>query len=154
MTLWQRIKRIFIRNSHKLLKVWWFITRPNVLGVKALLINNEEVVLVRHNYGHGIWTLPGGGCKRGEDRLHAVLREVREELSVQLKEATWCGAYDSNFEYKNAHVDCFFAHVTDRTVAIDDFEIAEAKWWPINALPEDRVPSVSKIISFYESHKL
>lgn len=134
--------------------MWWFITRPNVLGVKAVLINDGAVLLARHNYGHGIWTFPGGRRKSSEDPLQAVLREVKEELGLTLQTATWCGVYDSIHEYKNVHVDCFFAYVTDRTVTIDDFEIAEARWWPINALPENRVPSVSKIISFYESHKL
>jgi ADP-ribose pyrophosphatase YjhB (NUDIX family) len=136
------------------LKVWWFITRPSVNGVKALLLNNGEVLLVRHNYGHGTWTLPGGGAKRGEEAFVAVKREVREELGIEFSEATWCGAYDSDYEHKKAHVDCFFVSVTSRAVTIDDFEIAEAKWWPINALPEKRVPSVDKIISFYESYKL
>src|SRR5262245_42604116 len=52
------------------------------LGVKALIINAaDEVLLVEHTYIDG-WHLPGGGVSKGESPKEAVIREVREETGL------------------------------------------------------------------------
>ncbi len=43
----------------------YFFVRPITIGVRVLLLREEQVLLVRHSYIQG-WYLPGGGLKRGE----------------------------------------------------------------------------------------
>ncbi|HEY0299760.1 MAG TPA: NUDIX domain-containing protein [Rhizomicrobium sp.] len=58
------------------------VLSPNVLGATALIVDRDgKVLLARHSYASGL-SLPGGGVKRGEPPIEAVMRELREELGV------------------------------------------------------------------------
>ena len=53
---------------------------PVALGAHAIIVEpGGKVLLARHSYMNG-WSLPGGGVGRGEAPLHALLRELREEI--------------------------------------------------------------------------
>ena len=53
---------------------------PVALGVHALIVDAEgKGLLARHSYMKG-WSLPGGGVGRGEAPLHALVRELNEEI--------------------------------------------------------------------------
>lgn len=69
------------RHLQKVRKLVWLVAgRP--AGVHALaLTNNRKLVLVKLNYAPG-WRLPGGGYKRGETTVAAVLRELEEEIGL------------------------------------------------------------------------
>ena len=55
------------------------------VGVKALVVNDrQEILLVEHTYTKG-WHFPGGGVKTGETPIQAVIRELREETGVIAK---------------------------------------------------------------------
>ena len=54
------------------------------LGVRVIVCNDKnEVLLVRHTYVHG-WHLPGGGVERGQTMRQAAKRELREEAEIEL----------------------------------------------------------------------
>ena len=143
----KKIKRLCIEGIHTLLRLYWFIFRPTGRGVKAVLCHEGKVLMVRHNYGHKLWTFPGGGVKRGEVLSGAIIREVREELGVVLNAVTHLGTYESTYEYKQVTVDCYTADVTSDYFTIDDFEIAEGGWFSPAALPDNRAASVDKIMT-------
>ena len=53
---------------------------PVALGAHALIVDRSgKVLLARHSYMSG-WSLPGGGVKRGEAPLDAIMRELKEEI--------------------------------------------------------------------------
>lgn len=51
----------------------------------GLIICGTEVVLVKGWLGRQKWQLPGGGTKRGETSQEAVVREVKEEVGLDIK---------------------------------------------------------------------
>jgi 8-oxo-dGTP pyrophosphatase MutT (NUDIX family) len=54
------------------------------VGVRAVIINDrDEVLLVRHTYRDG-WHTPGGGVHAGESPQAALRREVMEEVGLDL----------------------------------------------------------------------
>src|SRR5829696_739735 len=58
--------------------------RSLTVGVRALLIDEEQKrFLVRHTYCAG-WHLPGGGVEVGETLECALRRELKEEAGVEL----------------------------------------------------------------------
>lgn len=60
------------------------ILKPQLRGVSVIVADSEgRVLLVRHSYGPEGWSLPGGGCARGEDAEAAARRELREELGIE-----------------------------------------------------------------------
>jgi len=55
---------------------------PVAFGVTGFVLDEKSHVgLVRHSYRNG-WSLPGGGVARAEPPVHAILRELREELGT------------------------------------------------------------------------
>ena len=59
--------------------------RP-IVGVAAVVIEDERVVLVRRGRppAYGEWSLPGGAVEPGETLEKAVVREVEEEIGLNV----------------------------------------------------------------------
>lgn len=58
----------------------------------AMIYNGDKILFVKRslddNFHPGTWSLPGGGVEEGESPTEAVVREVKEELNLQLKKET------------------------------------------------------------------
>lgn len=54
--------------------------------VGGLVLRNDAVLLIRHDYEGGqLWHFPGGGVREHETLTDALRREFREELGVEVK---------------------------------------------------------------------
>jgi len=73
-------------------------------AVCAIILNPQGRLLVTiraHEPKQGTWDLPGGFVDPGETAEHAIRREIREELSVELQNITYlCSAANSHYHYK------------------------------------------------------
>jgi 8-oxo-dGTP diphosphatase len=59
-------------------------TGPSVRA-SALIVRDARVLLVRQNrMGESYWLLPGGGVRFGESLHDGLVRELREELAVEI----------------------------------------------------------------------
>ena len=105
-----------------------YLTRPHNHGVKGVLANGGEVLLVRHTYGFKEWELPGGGQRRRESARDALQRELREELGVTVSSASELGTFNGPRQYRNTLVTYFLAELPDRALTPDPVEIAEVAW--------------------------
>ncbi|MFV9567927.1 NUDIX hydrolase [Thermoanaerobacter mathranii] len=58
-----------------------------IVGVGGIVIKDGKVLLVRHTYGQfkGKWIIPGGHIEAGENIDDAVLREIKEETSIEAR---------------------------------------------------------------------
>jgi 8-oxo-dGTP pyrophosphatase MutT (NUDIX family) len=74
-----------IRLLAALRSLYYRIFRPMLVGVRLILMDGEQVLLVKHSY-ESRWNLPGGTVKKGETLEAAVRREAAEELGAQLGE--------------------------------------------------------------------
>lgn len=59
-------------------------TQPAHLGANAILTWDDKLLLERRR-DSDTWGLVGGGCKKTETGLQAIVREVYEELGIRLK---------------------------------------------------------------------
>lgn len=59
-------------------------TQPAHLGANAILTWDNKLLLERRR-DSDTWGLVGGGCKKTETGLQAIVREVYEELGIRLK---------------------------------------------------------------------
>ena len=120
---------------------WLFRTlKVQTRGVKVMLFNPAgELLLVRNNYGRSdLFVLPGGGIKRNETPEAAAAREAREEAGVEARRLALVSKHFSNVEGWRDTI-FLFAGVADQEPVPDAVEVAEARFFPLDALP----PNVS-----------
>jgi len=66
------------------------------VGVGAVLIHNGKVLLVQRGQEplKGHWTLPGGLVERGEQLVHALRRELKEETGLRVEPLEVVGVFE------------------------------------------------------------
>lgn len=104
---------------------------------RAMIVCDNKVLVVKTWLGNGKWGLPGGGIKKNENALTALVREVAEETSIML-ERTNCKKV-GNFEYASSGLKFIYAlyRVNLKTkpyVSRQLGEITEVQWINKNKL--------------------
>lgn len=118
-------------------RAWWRLRRPMTLGVRGIICDEaERVLLVRHTYARG-WHLPGGGVERGETAAHAMAREAAEEAGVAVEGApALVGFYANHANFPNDHIVLFHIETWRPCPPRAGAEIAERGFFALHALPE------------------
>lgn len=116
------------------------------MGAHGVLLDAENrVLLVRHTYKEG-WYFPGGAVKKGETVHDAVRREVYEEtcLSARVTPADLFGIFYSVYDHRHNYVVLFVIREWERAPegTRRSLEIADARFFPVDELPEGVSPSV------------
>ena len=122
----------------RVLHAYWRVQRGLTLGVRGAAIDGENrVFLIRHTYIRG-WHLPGGGVEAGETTLDALRRELLEEARIEVAGPprlhgvlfnTGASIRDHVLIYEVRSFRVIEPKRPDR-------EIAEAGFFPLDALPE------------------
>ncbi|MBK8457341.1 MAG: NUDIX domain-containing protein [Phyllobacteriaceae bacterium] len=138
-----RLSRLRGRLFH-----WWFLLRrPMTLGVRIIVLDEEKrsVLLVRHTYVPG-WQLPGGGVEIGETLADAVTKELAEEANIAASEpARLLSVHFNRHASRRDHVAVFLLTRFRQTAPrAPDHEIAEARFFPLDALPENLSPGARR----------
>ncbi len=117
--------------------VFWYITRPTKLGVRVLVVRDEEILLVRHRSGSEPWSIPGGGVKAGESLEAAAHREVLEEAGCPIQLERLHGIFHNFSQGYNNHIAVFIGKpLADPRQPVGNLEIAEARYVHLHALLE------------------
>lgn len=128
-------------------KIYCFIFRPVRMGVRTVMLQNNEVWLVRHTYLPG-WFLPGGGLKRNETLEQAARREAFEETGAVLMGMTLMGAFSNFIQWKTDHTVVFLCK-DFKITGKPDGEIAEIRTFPLDELPADVYASHLRLLEEY-----
>ena len=127
------------RVRTRLLHLWFLLARPMTFGARALVHDRAAgaVFLIRHTYVPG-WQLPGGGVEPGETALEALARELGEEGNIALTGPPLLKSLHFNRRTSRRDHVAFYLVESFRQTApkTPDREIAEAGFFPLDALPE------------------
>ncbi len=111
------------------------LATPNftVGGIGLVTVDGTQVLLVRPSYRNG-WVPPGGHLNSHEQPLDGIVRELREELGLDLVFAPW---HRVSFDAGRQGV-AFISVATlpeEVTVTPRSPEVLEARWFPLTDLP-------------------
>lgn len=133
----------------RLFHTYFLLRRPMTLGVRGLVHDREagSVFLIRHTYVPG-WHLPGGGVESGETMPQSLERELEEEGNIELTAPPLLASLHYNRQAsRRDHVALFLIESFRQTAPkLPDREIAEAAFFPVDALPADTTPATRRRI--------
>jgi len=111
---------------------------PLTIGVRIIVRDGDDrVLLVRHTYTPG-WHFPGGAIDRRETAADAAVRELREEALIEATSPPkLVGVYLSTVQHKSDHI-VFFEAGAWRSIEGKRraLEIAETGFFPVRDLPK------------------
>jgi ADP-ribose pyrophosphatase YjhB (NUDIX family) len=134
--------------AYRVQKKLWKWLRPRTRGVKVMLFDDAgRLMLIRNSYGAThLFVLPGGGIRPWEKPDRAAHRELREELGCSITRLAHRSTHFSLAEGKRDTIYLFEARLAG-THEADGFEVIEAAFFPIEALPETVSPATARRVA-------
>jgi ADP-ribose pyrophosphatase YjhB (NUDIX family) len=115
--------------------------------VRAVVFDetHRAVFLIRHTYVPG-WQLPGGGVERGETAEEALTRELAEEGNIAIAAPPRLVSLHFNRRSSQRDHVAFYlvTAFSQQSAKLPDREIAEAGFFPIDALPGETTPATRR----------
>lgn len=115
---------------------------PDLLATLMFVVREGQILLIRKKRGIGAGKIngPGGKFEPGETPLQCVLREVKEELDIEVTDAREMGVL--NFSFRCGTIPEIRCHVfmasSFRGVPAETPE-ADPFWCPVDQIPYDRM---------------
>jgi len=125
------------RFAKKVLRLYYRLTKPLTVGVRIILGNESNQVLLVKHADDGKYYIPGGGVRKSESLKDACIREVSEECGIHISDPRVVCAYSNFQEYKNDHIVLFYAEIPDTDIKTDSREITDAGFYSVDQLPEN-----------------
>lgn len=105
--------------------------------VAAIIVNDDRILATQRGYGEykDGWEFPGGKVEPGETPEEAIVREIKEELRVDI--AVDSMFYQVEYDYPKFHLSmkCFLSRLLEDDITLVEHEAA--KW-----LTDDELESV------------
>lgn len=114
------------------------------IRVVAAIIRKENMILAtQRGYGEykDWWEFPGGKIEKGESPREALVREIREELDMDINVGEYLITIEYEYPKFNLSMDCFWCQIIGGTPHLLEHEAS--KWLPltnlrkVNWLPAD-----------------
>lgn len=123
--------------------------------VAAIIKKDNEIFTTRRGYGEfeNMWEFPGGKIEVGEKREEALIREIKEELELDIEITNYLTTVD--YDYPNFHLTmhCFIctisggklhlnAHNSVKWTTLD--ELDNLNWVPADVLVVEKLKEYEK----------
>jgi len=115
----------------------WLINPKFLLGVVGVVVDDRgRVLLLDHSYrNESPWALPGGWLRRGEQPAEALVRELREEVGLEVTDVTLLDVHlDPSVPRADISLVCRPARPDARPVPAD-VEVRAAGFYHLESFP-------------------
>lgn len=96
--------------------------------VAAIIQKENKILATKRGYGEFInmWEFPGGKIESGETKEQALLREIKEELNIEISVDKF--AIDIEYQYPNFYLfmSCFMCSIKEGSIEL--LEHNDGKW--------------------------
>ena len=118
--------------------------------VVAAIIEKEDKILIAQRLKgefKGLWEFPGGKIEEQEKPEEALIREIKEEMEVDIKINKYLCTIEHDYSTFHRSMDCFVCTLTSEGLHLNDH--SAIKW--INPFEDkiDWVPADVKVIENY-----
>ncbi|WP_225752845.1 NUDIX domain-containing protein [Actinotalea sp. Marseille-Q4924] len=130
-------------------------------GVSAVVLDDDDRVLLGRRADNGRWAVVSGILEPGEEPAPAAAREVLEETGVEVEVvALTAVSVSDRVLYPNGdraqYLDlCFWCRAVGGEAQVGDDESTEVGWFPLDALPKPLNPSsgprIERTVAFVEA---
>ena len=111
------------------------IHKASIDVVAAVIMKNDLFLIANRSFednSEGIWEFPGGKVEENETFNSALMREIKEELSLNIKVGNKIATIDLNKTDKNIYVHYYYAIILSGQISLNVH--SEFKWVPHNQL--------------------
>ena len=113
--------------------------------VAAVIRDKDRVLATARGYGDykGFWKFPGGKIEEGETPEDALVREIKEELDINIKINNYIDTVEFNYPKFHLSMSCYFCSILSGNLTLKEAE--DSKWLSkeqldsVNWLPADLV---------------
>lgn len=96
--------------------------------VAAIIQKENKILATKRGYGEFInmWEFPGGKIELGETKKQALVREIKEELNIEISVDKF--AIDIEYQYPNFYLfmSCFMCSIKEGSIEL--LEHNDGKW--------------------------
>ena len=96
--------------------------------VAAIIQKENKILATKRGYGEFInmWEVPGGKIESGETKKQALVREIKEELNIEISVDKF--ALDIEYQYPNFYLfmSCFMCSIKEGSIEL--LEHNDGKW--------------------------
>jgi NAD+ diphosphatase len=105
-------------------------------AIIVIIINDAGEALLAHNkkFAPGVYSLIAGFNEAGENLEATVAREIREEISLEVRDIRYIASQP--WPFPNSLMLGFTARCSGGKIKPDGIEIEDARWFSRNALPK------------------
>lgn len=115
--------------------------KPTV-GIGAIIFNNDNELLLMHRIGKvgkDTWGLPGGKMEKNETFEECIIREVKEEINLDINKLGFADLTNDIMTDIEHHYVTLYFFVYDFSGELKNMELekcSELKWFSLDKLPE------------------
>lgn len=112
--------------------------------VAAIIIHEDKIFATQRGYGEfkDGWEFPGGKIEPGETPQEALVREIKEELDIDIEVKNFLETVEYDYPEFHLSMECFFCTIRSGELILKEHEAA--KWLTaetlesVEWLPADR----------------
>lgn len=118
--------------------------------VAAVIRSEDKIFATARGYGEfkGQWEFPGGKIEQGETPEEALVREIKEELEIEIKVGEIIHTIEYDYPTFHLSMDCFWGEIIKGDLILKEAEdarwltmdqIYDVKWLPTDIILIDLI---------------